>query len=302
MGLLSEIHIGSFSRDDAKSTHAGSNISPPSSQDMRSWMYIVRKWARRHAKHFSIGIVSGRTQLESNMKFLFLLFLLLLAVAVVQSSARRGRDRGRKNYHKQKNRPTNNNRRHPQDRPTNQKCSNKVEYVCGNDRKTYRNFCELRKATCTNTCLKFAAYGRCMDNGPRGCARCSSSSYYNWPYTRKAYEVCGTDGITYTKCELCRQKCLTGNSNLDVDYKGRCVSPTQSKGVTTLRPTIRPTTTTTNTTTPCRTNCPLEVDTVCGTDAITYPSRCVLFAVKCTNNPRLEIANEGPCRGDTQIN
>ena len=48
--------------------------------------------------------------------------------------------------------------------------------------------------------------------------------------------------------------------------------------------------------TPCNMECPLVRDLVCGTDGVTYQSRCVLEAEACRRgDTNLSVAYPGPC-------
>ncbi|XP_072026341.1 serine protease inhibitor dipetalogastin-like isoform X2 [Amphiura filiformis] len=137
--------------------------------------------------------------------------------------------------------------------------------------------------------------------------------------------VCGTDETTYqSKCVLETEACQMKNPNITVAHNGPCIGDPVTPGEFDNDTGTPQTDTTTGISekittmqmikilpvgtkvpmdlspkAPCSTDCPLILDIVCGTDGITYQSRCVLEVKACNlDDPTLTVAYIGPCTYD----
>ncbi|CAH1798785.1 unnamed protein product [Owenia fusiformis] len=161
------------------------------------------------------------------------------------------------------------------------KCPFTEDLVCGTDRLTYANECELR-------------YMSCWEDGsilPFYNAKCSECEYecdasYN--------PVCGSDFFTYdNECYLQQSACM----QLEYDglhklYDGVCVkcidhycaNYSKCRVIDDVPQCV------------CDFPCPLNADNVCGTDGDTYFSECDMQSWACDNNkPYLYAAYTGSC-------
>ncbi|CAG0910451.1 unnamed protein product [Cyprideis torosa] len=99
-------------------------------------------------------------------------------------------------------------------------CTADYTPVCGTDRKTYSNMCNLRKARCNNPGLRKAYNGECKTIiGKRSVSDFDCDRPIRC--TRIYRPVCGSDGNTYpSECMLRRQACQ--DPGLTVASEGPC--------------------------------------------------------------------------------
>ncbi|XP_033120073.1 ovoinhibitor-like [Anneissia japonica] len=180
-------------------------------------------------------------------------------------------------------------------------CEDTPNYVCGTDGKTYLNKCSLLKVACaggnsSNLDIEYEGECRSLDVtvSPEGEGNTTMEPL---PTPKRSQEMTTADPCANPTCEVVWQpvcandgktypsQCVVDNINLcsgitiTVLYNGECVkSTTASK---------------------CPTCPPLQLDPVCGTDNISYPSRCIIQKYNCESNMDIEVAYEGEClRGD----
>ncbi|XP_030042069.1 agrin isoform X2 [Microcaecilia unicolor] len=177
-----------------------------------------------------------------------------------------------------------------------QQCQNVYDPVCGSDNRTYGSSCELDAMACL---LKKEI--TLKHKGP--CDRCGKCQFgaiceaetgrcvCTTECVPSSQPVCGTDGKTYgSECELHVRAC-TQQTNLKVaaqgDCKscgsticsfgahcmdGHCVCPQCNNSQPYLR--------------------------VCGSNGVTYVSKCHLQAASCQQKKVIEVSRKGPCEDD----
>ncbi|EDO48769.1 predicted protein, partial [Nematostella vectensis] len=148
--------------------------------------------------------------------------------------------------------------------PQESQCDLKNRPICGEDEKTYRNLCLFLVAKCKakkdGRRLKLKYRGACGNPTPR-----KSCPPRTCPKQDKP--VCGSDGKTYRNgCELATAKCALPKGQkrqLTLKHRGPCGAPITAK--------------------PCMTKqkCRRKRDPVCGSDGVTYRSKCHLRVAKC---------------------
>lgn len=160
------------------------------------------------------------------------------------------------------------------------------DLVCGDDGKTYANYCSLVKCP-SKPGVKLAYAGHCLDAG--FCPQCAALP---------KEPVCGTDGVTYAN-ECAAVQCM----GKKVDHPGRCcTAECQSEPV--MEVCGADFHTYPNDCVliclgiekaydgPCTCPCNMQGPQVCGSDGKTYPNQCWL---DCLGVPK---AYDGPCQGE----
>ncbi|KAK8384031.1 hypothetical protein O3P69_016038 [Scylla paramamosain] len=159
-------------------------------------------------------------------------------------------------------------------------CPGTYDPVCGSDRATYHNKCELSIAMCHNEEVDLHHEGTCAGFSGKGARRPSQTLFSGGASSSVVSEgcedtctggfrpVCGTNNLTYgSDCYLELAKCR---------YPGL---EKRSDGV-------------------CTKDCSLQCDTarrlVCGTDGITYTNDCFLLLARC-KDPAVGRNHDGPC-------
>ncbi|XP_033105666.1 agrin-like [Anneissia japonica] len=112
--------------------------------------------------------------------------------------------------------------------------------------------------------------------------------------------VCGTDGTTYSSaCLLRKLSCING-IRLIIAHRGRCYNdtvqlPTPNKIVGPNGIPLGRLDTRNNT---CHKKCqlPTKRDKVCGSDGLTYPSKCILKRSACLSNTDISVVHKGRCK------
>nr|XP_045617347.1 agrin-like isoform X1 [Procambarus clarkii] len=136
-----------------------------------------------------------------------------------------------------------------------------IEPVCGSDRLTYANRCELDQAGCLDPSISFASEGECVWN----CIlRHCDPDEYN--------PVCTNYGVTFnSSCLLSESNCYPPRRNI-VSY-GECENKRE-----------------------CDRQCGRTTkEVVCGSNRKTYFSLCAFQVDQC-KYPTLTLRHRGPCR------
>ncbi|CAG0906268.1 unnamed protein product [Cyprideis torosa] len=160
-------------------------------------------------------------------------------------------------------------------------CTDDYTPVCGTDRKTYSNMCNLRNARCNNPGLRKAYNGECRTIiGKRSVSDFDCDRPIRC--TRIYRPVCGSDGNTYpSECMLRRQACQ--DPGLTVASEGPC--PRKKRDVSPIGDCSR------------AGMCTREYRPVCGSDGRTYANACILNRAYCETDNTLNMAHPGPCDG-----
>ncbi|XP_029434147.1 LOW QUALITY PROTEIN: agrin [Rhinatrema bivittatum] len=176
-----------------------------------------------------------------------------------------------------------------------QQCQSIYDPVCGSDNRTYGSSCELDAMACLlKKEMKVKHKGPCDR-----CGKCQFGAICEADTGRcvcptecvpSAQPVCGTDGNTYgNECELHVRAC-TQQTNLQVAAQGDC----KSCGSTVCSFGAQ-----------CvdgQCVCPRcerqPYLPVCGSNGVTYDSKCQLQAASCQQRKVIEVSRIGPCEDE----
>nr|XP_024219435.1 agrin-like isoform X3 [Halyomorpha halys] len=179
------------------------------------------------------------------------------------------------------------------------------EEVCGSDRKTYSNECELKQVSCRNKIpIRVSKRGHC-DECPTDCSSAPTE------------QVCGSDLVTYpSQCELLKHSCETQDSGTRVEvlFYGSCQHRGAIHMYTTPLPGgpdpeeacrgVRCQFSATCELDPsgyprcaCRFSCPPGGQPVCGSDLVLYQSKCDMEAAACAKQIEIRIRPLDLCQG-----
>jgi len=194
------------------------------------------------------------------------------------------------------------------------RCTLVYQPVCGSDGITYSNECDLEVKACQKAkhgiTLTLASHGMCPPAGQRPVpgtpaipgvpaieAVVAEEEYDDDDYDNDECPArctlqwdikCGTDGKNYpNECELRRQACTDGPSDLKVAYDGKCSLFPLSASIPEL-PSLD------------EQGCP-ECNKVflpvCGTDGVTYNNKCKLDEAACKvgDYNLIRFFKNGPC-------
>ncbi|XP_022097267.1 agrin-like [Acanthaster planci] len=155
-------------------------------------------------------------------------------------------------------------------------CDDFFDPVCGTDKKSYLNICQLRREACQqrNPGLRVSFAGLC-EIPVRVCLVSRPCNPFGGP------PVCGTDGVTYPSlCYLRRTACKRRDFSLVEAYAGDCMAGKLTNA--------------------CQERCPDINSPVCGTDGMTYWNYCFFGRAVC-RQPGLFRAYDGGCNHVSHI-
>ncbi|XP_037076211.1 agrin-like [Pollicipes pollicipes] len=184
-------------------------------------------------------------------------------------------------------------------------CPTRYEPVCGSDGNTYYNRCQLRLHAChTRTDVRVTAAGKCQSLDPcrdmecpfgGRCVAAGATASCQCPTDCPSFggqRVCGSDGVTYDSlCELQRHACVT-STNVTARLTGECDPCVRTScpeyQVCQLdgqrRASCR-----------CSSQCQRQLEPVCASDGLTYPSECLMQVEACRRRRPLRIIYRGQC-------
>ncbi|XP_077121846.1 ovomucoid-like isoform X2 [Ranitomeya variabilis] len=140
--------------------------------------------------------------------------------------------------------------------------------VCGSDAVTYPNKCTFCNAKKSKSGLLLASEGECQPKPVQD--ECEGiGEFCTFDYT----PVCGSDAVTYpNKCTFCNAK--KSKTGLRLASEGECQPKDECEGFGNV--------------------CALIYQPVCGSDGVTYDSKCNLCGSK-KKNADLKMIFEGEC-------
>ncbi|XP_052712788.1 agrin-like isoform X11 [Crassostrea angulata] len=204
-----------------------------------------------------------------------------------------------------------------------QSCPSDVQPVCGTDDATYRNLCQLKKASCEERRRINQAYpGKCLKSDlckdlpctpPQVCVIDPSTQRPTCGCVQscedRMEQVCGTDGNLYSnRCKLDLHACHSGR-NINVQNEGPCQDYRKPTGDSSeFKREEGPCASKTcyygscridnrnQAVCDCEPECPSTGTVqVCGTDEVTYNSECHLRKASCKQGLFIIKQNEGAC-------
>ncbi|XP_041425259.1 agrin isoform X3 [Xenopus laevis] len=176
-----------------------------------------------------------------------------------------------------------------------QVCQAVYDPVCGSDKRTYGNPCELQSTACT---LKKEI--TILHKGPCDrCGKCQFGAICEAETGRcvcptecvpSAQPVCGTDGNTYeSECELHVRAC-TQQINLQVAAQGDCKTCGNTLCIFGAK--------CVNSQCVCPTCERQPYLPVCGSNGVSYANQCELKAASCKQMKRIEVSRAGSCEDE----
>ncbi|XP_028394352.1 uncharacterized protein LOC114518524 isoform X7 [Dendronephthya gigantea] len=182
--------------------------------------------------------------------------------------------------------------------------SEETDYVCGDDRRTYRNTCELKLASCRRKRLITISYlGRCDPCRGVNCANygvCKPNPRALLGYQCECLtqcppdisKVCGSDGRTYTsECALKRASCQR-RITIAISYRGSC-DPCEDKQCFFNSTCIK------GSDNRARCVCPEcsgeAVNYICASDGNSYVNLCSAKRQACLRKFFLQFVHNGKC-------
>ncbi|XP_069828580.1 serine protease inhibitor dipetalogastin-like [Dendropsophus ebraccatus] len=156
-------------------------------------------------------------------------------------------------------------------------CPRLYKPVCGSDAVTYPNKCSFCNAKKRNVDLLLVSEGRCEPKDEQVQDECQ---IFGNVCPRLYKPVCGSDAVTYpNKCSFCSAK--KSKASLLLVSEGECEPKDECQGFGEI--------------------CTLEYRPVCGSDAVTYPNKCVFCNAE-KRNADLALVSEGTCESkDEQL-
>ncbi|XP_043232280.1 follistatin-A-like isoform X2 [Amphibalanus amphitrite] len=187
--------------------------------------------------------------------------------------------------------------------------------VCGNDGRTYRNYCKLLRRQCRKKSSLLMAYkGACQTSCKSvKCARKNEQCVLDQnriphcaPCLRRCSDrasspICGVNGVTYkNRCQARRAACLNGSA-IPIAYRGPCrpgLTCSRLRCKQGQRCLLSP-----KTRTPRCVNCQLRCRRrgrgkqikVCGSNYVTYRSWCHLMKDSCATGLVIDVLHHGKC-------